>query len=390
MIALLFSLAFGANIQKTGIADQDKLFAEVGNIDFVLNAADERIQRLLSEVAKPLKLPESTPLAYTVWTIKQQANGDIRMMVADERPILAVGDGVSKSVREAASALNEGTQEIAVMARDVARLPARMNELAMKSKRAKLDDALMIGNGLDINDKDRVQGLIDANRKATEQTGERAQAIAERAQALIAAVREGMSATEAPAGGPAATPAPSPAPTTAAAAEPAPKPKATGGVKTIGETVTEAWTQFNDAEMDAAVELLSQADLLLPRQNQPVPRADLLELFMVRSLVNLVKGDATAAAWSATQALVISPTSVPDSKFGPQYAKMHKALAKAGLVRKVEVSVTGDGRAYLSGVEVTGGSTLELGQGQHLLQIEKDGVWKSSIVYVADGFVVDL
>lgn len=156
----------------------------------------------------------------------------------------------------------------------------------------------------------------------------------------------------------------------------------------MGDVVARAWAQFNDAELDAAVELLAEADLLLPRQTKPVPRADLIQLFQVRGLVNLVQGDATAATWSVTQALVIHPNATPDSRLGPDYARLHKAIAKAGVVRKVDVAVKGEGRAYLSGIEVTGGSTVQLGQGQHLLQVEKGDTWVSSVVYVRDGFVV--
>ena len=129
--------------------------------------------------------------------------------------------------------------------------------------------------------------------------------------------------------------------------------------------------------------------MLLIRQNQPVSRNDLIELFQVRSLVNIVKGDATAAAWSATQSLVIHPNAVPDKKLGPEYARLHKALQKSRLIKKVDVRVEGDGRAYLSGIEVTRGATIQLGQGQHLLQVEqKDGSWKSTVVVVRDGFTV--
>lgn len=362
LLPLLFSMlapAFAADIEPVGNPAFDRLFGEIDQIDTILDAAEGRIGRLRRDVAGGLGLPASSSLVATVYTLKTKADGDIRVMNVAGRPIVALGMNAPKQTKDAASTLNEGTQEVATMAQDLGRLPARIDELLDKAR------------STDGNDDATVQ----RNLQAGDEVKRRAKDVAERARQVLEDVQKGVDAEEAPA-----------PPTKPAAAKPPPART----VQTLPDVLSKAWVAVKKDDIPGAKRLLDQADLLLPRQTVPVSRGDLIELFQLRAHVNQLTGDATGAAWATAQALVVHPTGEPLSKLGPNYAKLHRAIEKAGIVRKVEVLTTGEGRGYLSGNELGRGSTLQLGQGQHLLQIERDGKWESSVVLVSEGFVVEL
>ncbi len=396
MVALQPAFADTPKIYEIGIPDQDKVFGEVRNINGVLEAAEKRMDALERQVSEPLGLPDGTVLADSVYEIRKVSGGGVSTMNAGGRTILLVGGDAPQSAKDAATALNEGTQELETIAADIQKYPARLDALTDKAEGMEPDAATLEANGMSADDLKDVKNKYTNNFMLTKHTGQRSTAVSKRATQLLKALEEGMArpldSAPAPAPEPVASvePAPAPAPVVKPRPKPKPKPRPAQNVPTVEATIAKAWKQFKNAEVDEAVELLQSADLLLPKQTRPVRRQDLIELFQLRSLVNIVQGNATAAAWSATQALVIHPNAVPDSRFGPAYAKLHKMLQKADLVQKVDVSVEGDGRAYLSGIEVTRGATIQLGQGQHLLQVEQDdGSWKGTVVFVRDGFVVE-
>ncbi|MCB9673870.1 MAG: hypothetical protein H6737_02075 [Alphaproteobacteria bacterium] len=376
-------------IHRMGMPEQDRVFGEVSNIFAVLDAAEQRMDELERQVSTPIGLPGGTPLDASVFEIKKLSKGDIRTINAGGRSILLVGQNAPEAAKTAATALNEGTQELAQIAEDIGKLPARLDELKKAAAGLKPTADGVKAAGLESSALGDLENKYTHNHLLTQHTQERANQVSDRATLLLGALAVGMS-KPLPAEGAsdAATDAGSAA--AVVAPDPAPAPKPAGKqVPTVSEVLKKAWSQFDDAEIDAAVDSLAEADMLVVRQTQPVPRSELIELFQLRGLVNIVKGDATAAAWSATQALVIHPNATPAARCGPDYAKLHKALQKAGIVKKVDVKVEGDGRAYLSGIEVTRGATIQLGQGQHLLQVEqKDGTWKGSVVFVRDGFTV--
>lgn len=360
VLALLLPTASAAEMEKIGDPAFDRIFNEVSSLDGVLDAAEGRLGRLQREVARAAGLSPNTPIDRSVYAIKESAGGDVRLMNVGGRPILALGMKAPSQAKAAAGVLNEGTQEVAVMATDLSRLPGHLEKLA-----------------------DKVEGLdgaaappVERNLAVTVDVRRRASEVAERARQLLDDVRAGVQATEAPA---------EPEPAVVAAKPEAPRP-----VQSLPDLLSKVWIAVKQEDLEEARSLLGRADQLLPRQTVPVSRGDLVELFELRGHVSLLSGDATAAAWAAAQALTVHPDSEPLSRFGGDYARLHRALAKADIVRKVDVLVSGDGRAYLSGYELGRNSQIQLGQGQHLLQVERGDHWESSVVYVRDGFVVEL
>ncbi len=355
MVFLGLAPAGAVEFERVGAPAIDAVFDEIEALDRVLDAAEGRLVRLRREVARLLGMPADSPMVRVVWVLKEQAGGDVRVMQVEGRPLVALGMEATPAAKRAASLLNEGTQEVAVMAADLSRLPSHVQRLL-----GKVDGGST--------------PVLERNRYVAEQVERRASELAERARGLLEAVREGVEATEEPE-----------EVTPLLAVEETPPP-----VRSIPDLLSEAWVAVKRAQYQEAKALLDRADLLLPRQTVPVSRGDLLELFQMRAHVCLELGDATGAAWAAAQALTIYPTGEPFSKFGSTYAKLHRALAKADIVRRVEVLATGEGRAYLSGQELGRGSALLLGQGQHLLQIERGDHWESAVVEVYDGLLVEL
>ena len=68
---------------------------------------------------------------------------------------------------------------------------------------------------------------------------------------------------------------------------------------------------------------------------------------------------------------------------------LHKAMAKANLVRTVEVKVAGEGDAWISGQPVQGGS-LVVPEGEHLVQVARGAVMEARFVYIDDGYTLTL
>jgi hypothetical protein len=153
----------------------------------------------------------------------------------------------------------------------------------------------------------------------------------------------------------------------------------------IAGLVRTAYSAFQDAEVEHAMEVLAQAEGALGKLTWPIATTDLLELYQTAAVMHLVDNNATAATAATTQALVMDPWSKPASNLGPDYAKLHKALLKSGVIRFVKVDFDGEGVGYISGRRVEGGEMVEVPAGKHLLQVQKSGKWTSEIVWVAEG-----
>jgi hypothetical protein len=159
----------------------------------------------------------------------------------------------------------------------------------------------------------------------------------------------------------------------------------------VGGMVGQAMTAFHDAEVAQALQLLGEADAKLATLQEPVPSSDLEALYQSQALVHLVSGNAAAASAAVAQALVVDPDAKPIADLGPEYAKLHKLLSKADVLREVEVPVSGSGQALVSGQPISGADgTVTLTAGRHLLQVQRNGVWTSQFVWVQDGFALTL
>ncbi len=124
--------------------------------------------------------------------------------------------------------------------------------------------------------------------------------------------------------------------------------------------------------------------------NTPVGRQELETLYQTSALVHLVDGNAAATSASVVQALIINPDGDPLRDLGPNYAKLHKNLSKAGILRTIDVSVVGAGNGYLSGVPIQARNWVRLAAGKHQLQVQRGERWVSQVVWLDEGSQLQL
>ena len=158
----------------------------------------------------------------------------------------------------------------------------------------------------------------------------------------------------------------------------------------VGAMVSDARAQLRDAEIDAAMKLLAEADASLNRLSSPISSAELADLYQTAALIHLVDGNATAATASVTQALVVDPVSKPNSSLGPEYSKLHKAISKSGVIHDVQVDLQGSGIGYISGRRVEGGQTIYVPAGKHLIQRKQGNAWVSEMIWIAEGDAIEI
>lgn len=398
-------------IAETGIAAFDSVFMKAKAIHDTLDAVQGRILGVQNRVAAALALPEGTPIRMTMWELKQRAGGPLEVQMQDGKPYLTVGGTGSDEVKAMIDAVNKGVADLAGIPTELAKLPPQVQELvaACQGFPAQLNPALLAQSGLSPMQLPKIAKQLATNVKAVVATPKRLETLAVASKDLITGIPQGIAATEPPEQAvqvavkgsdekeeKAEKPAKEPkaAKSTAVAAGSADGDGGTAEVATttspISAMVGDALAALGDAEVESAMNLLGDADASLARLAWPIPSTELENLYQTVALVHLVDGNSAAATASVAQALVIDPTAKPNAELGPEYAKLHKALAKSGVVHMVRVDVNGEGVGYISGRRIEGGETVDLGAGKHLLQIERGGTWTSQLVWISEGADIEI
>jgi len=378
-------------IEMTGITAFDSVFEQVKGIHDILDKAQGRLDGASNKIAAAVGLPEGSSMAMAMWELKQKAGGPVQVKMEGTKPVLTVGGNGGPEAQAAVKAVNEAVVEVAGLPQDLAQLPQQVMKLveSCKALPGQLNPNLLKEAGLKPLDLPKVAKKLGRNVKATAATPKRIEMVVSSAKGVLTGIPQGLKATEPPTEENLA----------AAKAERKAKKGKKGGNDTevaaassvIGGQVDSAMTAFHDAEVQQALAILGQVDAELPKTAQPVPQQDLEELYQSQALVHLVSGNAAAATAAVAQALVVDPDAKPLDHLGPDYAKLHKLLSKADVLREVEVPVQGSGRALISGQPIDASNgTVTLTAGRHLLQVEQGGTWTSQFVWVQDGFALTL
>lgn len=379
------------NIEATGITAFDSVFMRVKDIHDTLDSAQARIQRASDGIAVAVGQPEGTSLAMSLWTLKQTAGGPVDVQMQGTKPVLTIGGAGSAEAQGMVAAVNTAAVDVAGIPADLADLPQQVMGLveACKAFPGQLNPQLLSEAGLKPLELPKVAKILGRNVKATVATPGRIESLVGSAKGFVEGIPQGLSATEAPTEEALAS---QKADRKASKADRAANNKPSAAPElpatAIHAMVGDAMDAFRDAEVAQATQLLVQADATLATLSQPVPASELAELYQSSAVVHLVGGNAPAAMASVAQALVMDPDAKPLPELGPEYAKLHKVVAKADALRDVTVHVQGEGHALLSGTPVSDGTTVAAGR--HLLQIEQGGQWTSQLVWVQDGFTVQL
>jgi hypothetical protein len=380
-------------IQDTGIAAFDDVFGKVRAIHDTLSGVETKLNAATDEVATSLGLPEGTPLRMSMWELKQRSGGKVNVAMAGGKPSLSLGGTSTDDVKKTVDASNRAVGTVGPALAELGKLPKQVMELveACKALPGQLNPQLLTEAGLTPMQLPKIAGQLGKNLKATVATPKRIDTLVKTAKGVLTGIPEGLAATEAPTDEYMAD---------KKASKKADKGK--GGKAPKGGTaeelprtetadlINQAVAAFDDAEIDSALDLLGQASASLTTTREPVSTVELEALYQTAALVHLVRGDASGATTNVTQALIVDPKAAPIKDLGPDYAKLHKSLAKVNLTRTVDVHVTGSGTARISGVEVAGGSTAKIAEGQHLVQVKHGDGWRSELVYVRAGYTLAL
>lgn len=389
-------------IAETGITAFDSVFMKAKAIHDTLDSVQNRILGAQDRVALALGLPEGTPIRMSMWELKQKAGGPVNVEMRDGKPYLTLSGAGSQEGKAMLESVNSAANDLVGIPQDLAKLPAQVQELvaACQAFPGQLNPQLLAEAGMKPLELPKVAKTLGQNVKAVVATPKRIDGLITASKDLLTGIPQGLAATEPP------TEPVQLAKGDKGGKEKAPKAQKTSGASAmvaeaggfaddipgtpIGAMVGDALAAFHDAEVESAVRLLGDADGALTRLRSPVPVSELETLYQTAALVHLVDGNAAAATASVAQALVVDPLAKPNAELGPEYAKLHKALAKSGIIRSVQVPVSGSGVAYVSGRRIEGGETLTLGAGKHLLQVQQNGQWTSQLVWVTDGFQIQL
>lgn len=385
-------------IEDTGITAFDSVFSKVRNIHQTLDKVQGRIFGAEDKIAASLGLPAGTPIRMSLWELKQKAGGPIEVQMQGTKPVLTIGGAGQAEAQGMLDAVNGGVADLVNIPQDLAALPAQLQELvaACQALPGQLNPQLLAEAGMNPLQLPKIAKTLANNVKATVATPKRVENLIAASKDFITGIPQGIAATEPPVAPVAVTKKEKAAKPAKAPAGGAP---AAGGIaevvdegfsSPVGAMVTDALGQLHEAEVANAMRLLGEADASLARLSSPVPASELQHLYQTAALVQLVDGNAAAATANVAQALVADPLAKPIADLGPEYARLHKALMKSGVIRTVSVSVTGNGVGYISGRRVEAGSDVVVAAGKHLVQTEENGQWTSQLVWVTDGYEISL
>lgn len=383
-------------IAETGITAFDSVFMKAKAIHDTLDKVQGRILGAQDRIAVSIGLPEGTPIRMSLWELKQKAGGPIEVKMEGTKPVLTVGGAGAAEAQGMIDAVNAAVADLVKIPQDLAQLPGQVQELVAACQQfpAQLNPQLLAEAGMNPLQLPKIAKQLGTNVKAVVGTPKRIENLISASKDFLTGIPQGIAATEPPTEPVAVAKtekgekAPKAAKTTSAGTSDAVEDE--GFSTPIGAMVGDALVQLNDAEVENAMRLLGEADASLVRLSSPVPRSELSRLYQTAALVQLVDGNAAAASASVAQALVVDPLSKPAADLGPEYAKLHKALAKSGIVRSVQVAVTGAGVGYVSGQRVEPGQSLVVAAGKHLVQIEEEDGWRSELVWITDGYTLAL
>lgn len=146
------------------------------------------------------------------------------------------------------------------------------------------------------------------------------------------------------------------------------------------EEVARARAAFDDAEVELAATVVTDAMRDLACQSDQVPAGVLLELYRLDGLVALSQMDQKAAVYATIRAVTVDPSSTPPALYGPELAELHSVWSERLSRSTVVLGVSGGGTVFLDGLPMAHGDTRVVVQGEHLIQISGATALRSEVV----------
>lgn len=152
----------------------------------------------------------------------------------------------------------------------------------------------------------------------------------------------------------------------------------------IQVSVDQAYASFNDAETDAARELIQATYQALGCQSKPVSRESLMALYQLDALTALSEEDRQGAVYGIIRAISADPDNAPPESMGPEIAEMHATWSARLKDARLSLSVSDTGETvWLDGQQLVAGETQVVVEGEHVIQRSVDGAFQSAVVDVS-------
>ncbi len=158
----------------------------------------------------------------------------------------------------------------------------------------------------------------------------------------------------------------------------------------IAGAVDRAWALYNDAELDQAKDVLVEAEESLDCQSVIVSTSTLLDLFRLAGLVSLSNQDVKGAIYATLRAVAVDHTGArPPERYGPQLAELYDTWSGRMGQSLIRVRVDGAGSAWVDGRPADPVQSLEVAQGEHLLQIDDGQTVRSAVADLSADYLVN-
>lgn len=149
--------------------------------------------------------------------------------------------------------------------------------------------------------------------------------------------------------------------------------------------IDQAWSAFDEAEVELARKRIAQAHDALSCQQDVVEREQLLELYHLDALASVAAEDERAALYAIIRGVTLDPEAMPPEDVGPELFAQHQQWAARLRSDRVEIRSTDDlVSVWVDGQEVVG-EPLPVVVGEHLVQVREDGAWTSRVLELSEG-----
>ena len=146
----------------------------------------------------------------------------------------------------------------------------------------------------------------------------------------------------------------------------------------------EAYTAYNDAETEMAIDLLRKAHEALDCQTKPVEQSALISLYHLDALTALSDEDQKGAVYAMIRAISVDPDALPPQGMGPEIAEMHSTWSARLKSATLAVSISQDASPlWIDGQLLEPGGSRQLVEGEHLFQREDSGTFQTVVVDVS-------
>jgi len=152
----------------------------------------------------------------------------------------------------------------------------------------------------------------------------------------------------------------------------------------VGTQVEQAYELFNDAEAEEARKRIAEAHESLACQQKVVSKEALLSLYQLDALVALTLEDRQGSVYAIIRSVTVDPSARPPEDMGPEIGQEYEQWSARLSANTLNLVVTDSSQSvWVDGRPLGIETPLSIVEGEHLIQSETDGVFRSVVVELA-------